>query len=319
MNPDKRMALNIGGLEFESPLFIASGVWPMDSAEWPDGALNGVGGFCTKGLTLRPKRGNPGIRVWETPCGVMNSIGLQNPGIKAFLEQEYRQLEKAGKPVIFNLSFETEEELLLLLGYIMDTAGNVPVELNVSCPNVSKGGLSWAQDVNALERVVTLAKRNWKGLLWVKLSPNVSSFTETALAAEKSGADAVVVANTWLGTAIDVSRLEPVFDNIHAGLSGPAVFPLTLRLVWETYAAVKIPVIASGGVCTWQDAASMIAAGASAVQVGSALFSDILATAKMYEGLSSLLEKRNIGSVADLTGIAHGRRRDTNREDLRHG
>ncbi len=298
------MAIHIGGIELSSPLLVASGVWPMDTECWPPGATEGVGAICTKGLTLNPKAGNHGIRIWETPCGVMNSIGLQNPGIDAFLEREYADLKRLSVPLIFNLSFDTEKDLLQLLERLQKSAGNVPIELNVSCPNVSSGGMSWAQDTASLEAVVLLARKKWGGPLWVKLSPNVASVTSSAIAAEKAGADAVTVANTWLGMAIDTENLKPVFQNIHAGLSGPAVFPLTLRLVWETSSAVSIPVIASGGISSWRDAAAAIAAGASAVQIGSAFFRDLSITSRIERGLSDFLDQKELDSVFGLVGAA---------------
>jgi dihydroorotate dehydrogenase (NAD+) catalytic subunit len=210
--------------------------------------------------------------------------------------------------LIFNLSFDTEEDLLRLLERLQKSAGTVPVELNVSCPNVSSGGISWAQDIASLEAVISLARKTWSGPLWVKLSPNVASITSSAIAAEKAGADAVTVANTWLGVAIDPKKLKPVFQNIHAGLSGPAVFPLTLRLVWETSSAVQIPVIASGGISSWQDAAAAIAAGASAVQIGSAFFRDLRITSRIERGLSDFLGKKGLDSVAGLVGAAKSSR-----------
>lgn len=304
MKLHEKMPVRIGGLELESPIVIASGVWPMDTACWTEGALTGVGALCTKGLTLKARAGNPGTRVWETPCGLLNSIGLQNPGIEAFLRDEYLSLAKSAKPLIFNLAFESEEELSLLLEHIAGTGDHLPVELNVSCPNVSRGGLSWAQDTETLERLIAGARKIWKGPLWVKLSPNVPSIADSARAAERAGADALVVANTWLAMALDLEAMKPVFYNIHAGLSGPAIFPMALRLVWETSSAVGIPVIASGGVSVWEDAAAMIASGASAIQVGSALFSDINAPARILEGLSGFLERQKCHSIADLVGRA---------------
>jgi dihydroorotate dehydrogenase (NAD+) catalytic subunit len=304
MSFHKKMAVHIGGLEFATPLLVASGVWPMDTECWPPGATEGVGGICTKGLTLNPKAGNRGIRIWETPCGVMNSIGLQNPGIDVFLNMEYVNLKRLSIPLIFNLSFDTKDDLLRLLERLKKTAGTVPVELNVSCPNVSRGGISWAQDTTSLEAVISLARKAWEGPLWVKLSPNVASIASSAVTVEKAGADAVTVANTWLGMAIDPETLKPVFQNIHAGLSGPAVFPLTLRLVWETSSAVRIPVIASGGISSWQDAAAVIAAGASAVQIGSAFFRDLYIISRIERGLSDFLDKKGLDSVAGLIGAA---------------
>ncbi len=298
------MAVRISGLEFETPILVASGVWPMDIKCWPSGATEGMGGFCTKGLTLKPKKGNPGIRIWETPCGIMNSIGLQNPGIDAFLSEEYPDLACLGIPLVFNLAFDTDEELLRLLDRLRRTAGKVPVELNVSCPNVSSGGLSWAQDRTSLERIVSMARRTWDGPLWVKLSPNVTSISASALAVEKAGADAVTVANTWLGMAIDPKTLKPVFQNKYAGLSGPAVFPLTVRLVWEISSAARIPVIASGGISSWEDAVVVMAAGASAVQIGSALFSDVRIISRIERGLSDFLDSKKIDSIVDLVGAA---------------
>jgi len=295
---------NIGNVALRSPVIIASGVWPMEPDKWPSGTIDKVGALCTKGLTISPKAGNRGIRIWETPCGLMNSIGLQNPGLEAFMQNEFIDLKECGCPIIFNLAFHEEGELDCLLDVLASFGFSGTVEINVSCPNVSGGGMAWALDLASLERVLKKARAEWQGDMWVKLSPNVPNICESARVAEACGADAVVVANTWLGLAIDVKRGRPVFDRVFAGLSGPAILPLSLRLVWEATSAVKIPVIGCGGIADAEGALAMLMAGASAFQVGTALFSDFEVVAKICDGIKEYMVEQEINNLREIVGIA---------------
>lgn len=298
----------VGGVNLETPIIIASGVWPMDPDLWPEGSLEGVGAICSKGLTLAPRLGNPGCRIMETYSGVLNSIGLQNFGVKRFLAEELPALGDAGKPVIVNVAFETLEDLANALAELKTVAASITaLELNVSCPNVSRGGMTWGIQSDTLSSAITVAREAWDGALWVKLSPQVPSVAQFSRICQASGAEAVVMGNTWLGMAIDNERERPFFDNVFAGLSGPAVFPLALRAVWEAAGAVDIPVIGCGGVSRPQDALSMILAGAVAVEVGTALFVDSLLPASICRLLKQHLLRRELSSVRQLVGKARNK------------
>ncbi|HON33545.1 MAG TPA: dihydroorotate dehydrogenase [Synergistales bacterium] len=297
----------IGGVSLETPVIVASGVWPMDPALWPGGSLDGVGAVCSKGLTLEPRDGNPGCRIVESYSGVLNSIGLQNSGVEHFVAEELPALSQTGRPIIVNIAFETLADLEEALGVLKRSASKISaLELNVSCPNVSRGGMTWGIHPDSLESAVTAARRAWDGILWVKLSPQAPSVGEFAELSQGCGAEAVVVGNTWLGTAIDNERERPFFENVFAGLSGPAVFPLALRAVWEAAGAVEIPVIGCGGVSRPQDALSMILAGASAVEVGTALFVDSRLPASTCRELERHLVMKGLSSVGELVGRARG-------------
>jgi len=295
----------VGGISLETPVIVASGVWPMDPALWPQGSLDGVGAICSKGLTLDPRDGNRGCRIVETYSGVLNSIGLQNPGVGHFVAEELPVLKEAGRPIIVNIALETLADLEKALEVLNRSASKISaLELNVSCPNVSKGGMTWGIDPDSLKSAVTTARSSWDGALWVKLSPQVPSVAEFAWLSQECGADAVVVSNTWLGAAIDNERERPVFEKVFAGLSGPAIFSLALRAVWEAYGAVEIPVVGCGGISRPQDALSMILAGASAVEVGTVLFVDSRLPAMICREIEQHLGKKGLSAVGDLTGRA---------------
>lgn len=295
----------VGGLSIGSPVIVASGVWPMEPSLWPEKALEGVGALCSKGLTLEPRTGNSGKRICESYSGLLNSIGLQNPGIDHFVKNELIGLQSCDKPVLVNVSFESIRELAAILEKLLPSRSLVgAVELNVSCPNVSRGGMTWGLDPEGLEKAVSFARKIWQGPLWVKLSPQTSSIGEFSRICQDCGAQAVVVANTWLGMAIDNDEEKPFFERIFAGLSGPAIFPLALRAVWEAAGAVDIPVIGCGGITRPEDALSMMLAGASAVEVGTALFHDLSLPAAICSRLSAHIEARSLGSVGEITGRA---------------
>lgn len=312
------MHVNIGGLSVKTPVIIASGVWPMDPALWPAGSMEGVGAICSKGITYMPKAGNKGNRLKETPCGLLNSIGLQNGGVETFVSKDLPMLASAGKPVIANIAFDSIEELDLILQALHSAKDMISaVELNVSCPNVSMGGMAWGMDQVCLKNAVASARSAWEGPLWVKLSPQVPSISEAARICKSSGAQAVVVGNTWLGMAIDNEREEPFFERVFAGLSGPAIFPLSLRLVWEVAGSVDIPVVGCGGISGPNEALSMILAGASAVALGTGLFVDSFLAASACVKISDHMRSREIRSVEELTGRA--RRFRENRGEYSEG
>ncbi|MDO9508815.1 MAG: dihydroorotate dehydrogenase [Thermovirgaceae bacterium] len=295
--------INVGGVSMETPVIIASGVWPMNPSLWPKGSLEGVGAICSKAITLEPRAGNRGNRLRETHSGLLNSIGLQNGGAVSFIENDLPALSSSGKPVVANIAFETLDELRMIIERLNSCRDMIgAIEMNVSCPNVSMGGMAWGMDKGSLERSVTAARSLWEGPLWVKLSPQAPSIATAARICETSGAQAVVVGNTWLGMAMDNDREEPFFDRVFAGLSGPAIFPLSLRLVWEAAGSVNIPVVGCGGICGPEEALSMFLAGASAVALGTGLFLDSRIPSSTCEKLSEHMKRRSIPEIKDLAG-----------------
>ncbi len=299
------LGTDLGGLVLDSPLIAASGVWPMSPALWPQDTLPGLGAVCSKGLTLEPRAGNRGIRLWETPCGLLNSIGLQNKGLSHFIREELSLLLEPGLPLVVNLAPESPTEIDRMFGLLEPRSPDLAaVELNLSCPNVDKGGMAWGRTAQGVASATERARRAWPGRLWIKLTPQAEDLGETARAAQDKGADAVVAANTWLGLALDLENRRPVFDRTVAGLSGPAIFPLALRLVWEAAGAVNIPVLASGGVCSWEDAAAMILAGASAVELGTGLMADLSLPGKIAQGLKEYMNRQGFGSLKEMRGAA---------------
>ncbi|MBR1673055.1 MAG: dihydroorotate dehydrogenase [Fretibacterium sp.] len=295
----------VGGVDLKVPVVIASGTWPYEEGMWQEDLTRHAGAICSKAITRRPWPGNPGARVWETPSGILNSIGLQNEGIDHFLDVRLNQLRKHGVPVLLNVSMENAEDLDYMMACIAGRADEVDgIELNVSCPNTDRGCMSWGVDPTLTAQATEQVRRRWDGPLWVKLTPQAPDIPAVARAAESAGASAVVAVNTWLGMAIDTKRGVPVFNRRVAGLSGPAVFPLALRVVWDVAGAVKIPVIGCGGVRSADDALAMIMAGASAVEVGAALFSDFGVLKEIHEGLEAAAQRWGVTSLADLRAKA---------------
>jgi dihydroorotate dehydrogenase (NAD+) catalytic subunit len=298
------LSIAVGGLNLETPLVIASGVWPYDPALWSPERLEGVGALCTKAVSLQPREGNRGVRVWETPCGMLNSIGLQNSGVRGFLKNALPVVRNSGRPFLVNLVMESAQEVRENLALLRDAPEGIEaVELNISCPNADCDGMAWGISPESAARAVAIARSEWKGPLWVKLTPQAPDLPAVAKAAESEGADALVCGNTWLGMAMDLKGKRPAFQRVTAGLSGPAVFPLALRTVWQVCGAVSIPVVGCGGVSRWEDAAAMILAGASAVEVGSALFTDFDLPRKITEGLAGYLAEEGLADLAGLVGL----------------
>lgn len=299
------LAVTVGGVPLKAPIVIASGTWAYEADLWSEDLTRYVGGICSKAITRHPCPGNPGIRIWETPSGMLNSIGLENEGIDHFMDVRLPQLKERSVPVMLNICMQSADELEYMMDRVAEKAEMVDcVELNISCPNTDHGCMSWGVDPQLTAQATEMARAKWDGPLWVKLTPQAPDIPAVARAAESGGASAVVVGNTWLGMAIDTKRAVPVFARRVAGLSGPAVFPLALRTVWDAAGAVKIPVIACGGVHDAETAVAMIMAGAAAVEVGAALFSDFSALSAVHQGLLDAVKRWDLDSISELTGKA---------------
>ena len=295
------MRVKFAGVEFKNPIVAASGTvgFGQEYGQFYD--ISCLGGISVKGLTPEPRDGNPTPRIAETPMGMLNSVGLQNPGVDAFIENELPRLRELDTVIIANISAGTAEEYGRMAEKLSD-AGVDMLEVNISCPNVKAGGMAFGTSpVTAAE--VTAEVKRFSGVpVMVKLSPNVTDICEIARAVENEGADAISLINTLLGMRIDIDTFRPVLRNNTGGLSGPAVFPVALRMVWQAASAVKIPVLGLGGVARWQDAAEMLLAGASLVGVGTASIADPYAPLKILEGLEKWLDSRGIESPGQLCG-----------------
>lgn len=298
------MKMKIGKIELKWPVVPASGVWPYEEDFWMAEKLCGIGAICTKAISLKPRSGNKGVRLWETPAGVLNSIGLQNVGAKGFVEKYLHMAKTCPVPVIANVVMESTKETSETLRIIQDTGVLAAAELNISCPNVDGDGMVWGIDPSSAAKAVRAARKAWKGELWVKMTPQTPYPEDVARAIEAEGADAIVVANTWLGMGMDMQRAKPAFDRVVAGLSGPAIFPLALRLVWQVCGAVKIPIIGCGGVSTSSDCAAMMLAGASAVEVGAAFFRNLNSGNDISEGLQKYVSQYGCSKLEEIIGLA---------------
>lgn len=275
------------GITLKNPVIAASGTFGFGAeySQFFDVGL--LGGICTKGLTLRPREGNRGCRVVETAAGMMNSVGLQNPGIPVFLERELPRMRSLGTVLIANLGGEDLDSYVEGARLLSAANGIAMIELNISCPNVRQGGMAFGMDCQTAGTVVAAVRRVCTKPLMVKLSPNAPDITAVAQACEHAGADAISLVNTFQAMAIDLHTRQPVFDNVTAGLSGPAIKPIALRMVWDTVRAVHVPVVGMGGILTWEDAAEFLIAGATAVQVGTASFLRPTAIPEIIAGLAT--------------------------------
>jgi dihydroorotate dehydrogenase (NAD+) catalytic subunit len=301
MSETPNLSVNIAGVRLQNPVIAASGTFGYGREYAGIIDVSRLGGICTKGLTLNPRPGNGGIRIWETPSGLLNSIGLENPGIAAFIENELPHLRELGPAVIANLSGSTVEEYAE--GASLLNASSVDmIELNISCPNVKAGGMTFGLDPQAAAGVTERVRRalNDKPLM-VKLSPNAPDLAAVARACVNAGADALSLVNTFKAMAIDINARKPVFDNISAGLSGPAIKPIALRMVWEICREIKsVPIVGLGGIACADDALEFLIAGASAVQIGSATFVHPSTMIEIIEGIENYLRRLNMVSLGDL-------------------
>ena len=297
-----RLNVNICGVEFKNPVIAASGTFGFGREYNELYPISRLGGISSKGMTIREKAGNPPPRIAETPAGILNSVGLQNPGVDHFLEEDLPWLRGQDVVVIANIAGATEEDYAAIAEKVNSSDADM-VELNISCPNVKAGGAAFGTSCAGAERVTSIVRRHCPDKpLIVKLSPNVTSITEIAKAVEAAGADSVSLINTLLGMRIDIRTRRPILRNNKGGLSGAAVFPVAVRMVNEVYNAVKVPVIGLGGICKWQDAIEMTLAGASAIQVGTAMFTDPFAPLKIIEGMENYLGENNIANISELVG-----------------
>jgi len=301
------LSVVIGGLRFKNPVIAASGTFGYGKEYQGLLDIESLGGICTKGLTLNPRPGNSGPRLYETPSGLLNSIGLENPGIPAFIENELPRLRSLGPIVIANLSGSTLEEYAQGAG-LLDASAVDMIELNISCPNVKAGGMAFGLDPQAAAPVVAAVRKAVVSKpLMVKLSPNAPDLGAVARACVNAGADALSLINTIKAMAIDVNLRKPVFQNTSAGLSGPAIRPIALRMVWELWetvhaaSAAQVPIVGMGGIASSQDALEFLLAGASAIQVGSATFAHPPTMNEIVAGIAKYMKQKGFNTMGELS------------------
>lgn len=296
------LSVNIGKLNMANPVMTASGTfgYGLEFEDFVD--LEKIGGIIVKGTTLHHREGNPYPRMAETPMGMLNAVGLQNKGVHYFVESIYPKIKDIKTNMIVNVSGSQIEDYAET-ARIINELENIPaIELNISCPNVKQGGMAFGVTAKGAEEVVKAVRDVYKKTLIVKLSPNVTDITEIARAAEGAGADSVSLINTLLGMAINAEKRKPVLSTITGGMSGAAVKPIALRMVWQVAKAVKIPVIGLGGIMNWRDAVEFMLAGATAIQIGTANFIDPAIAVKVAEGINDYLERHGYSSVRDIIG-----------------
>jgi dihydroorotate dehydrogenase (NAD+) catalytic subunit len=301
--PKPDLSVRLAGIHLKNPIIAASGTFGY-GVEFEDVVhLDRLGGFVVKGLSREPMAGNPPPRLYETAAGMLNAIGLQNIGARAFIDEKLPKLREMKNIVVLaNVFGYTREDYEQTIEILNEGEGIDAYELNVSCPNTSHGGLQFGSDPRSLDEVVTTAKRTSRRPLIVKLSPNVTSIAQMAHVAQEAGADAISLVNTFVAMAIDTETRRPRIANVTAGLSGPAIKPIAVRMVYDASKAVKIPIIGMGGISTAADIAEFMLAGATAVQIGTASYWDPRATEKIGEELEDWCGERQVGRIADLTG-----------------
>ena len=297
-----RPAVSFAGVAMKNPVVLASGTCGFGRELGGYFDISRLGGIASKGLTSAPRGGNEGIRVWETPSGLMNSIGLENPGVRGFLEDELDWINGHDVANIVNLGGHSIEDYIEGVSLLNDAKLDL-LELNISCPNVKQGGMNFGVRTETAREVVRILRRECRHKLVVKLSPNAEDIVALARACEEEGADGLSLTNTYLALAVDIDRRRPVFENVYAGLSGPAVRPISLRMTHQVAHAVKIPVMGIGGIAAWRDAVEFIMAGATAVQVGTATFTKPDIALDIIEGIEAVMEKEGITNLSEIRGI----------------
>jgi len=298
------LCVNIGSLSLKNPVLTASGTFGYgeEFADFID--LNRLGGFIVKGTTLHHREGNPYPRMAETPSGMLNAVGLQNKGVDYFIEHIYPRISGLDTQVMVNVSGASVADYVAVCEKIADACPTInAVEVNISCPNVKHGGMAFGTTCEGAAEVTKAVRRAWPRTLIVKLSPNVTSIADIARAVEAEGADSVSLINTLLGMAIDVEHRRPYLSTITGGLSGPAVRPVAVRMVWQVAKAVAIPIIGLGGIMNARDALEFIMAGATAIEVGTANFIDPTVTVKIVDGIAEFLDRHNIPDLASIRAI----------------
>jgi len=295
------LSVRIAGVEFPNPVIAASGTYGNGECYTDLYPISKLGGISCKGMTIEPKLGNPPPRIAETYSGILNSVGLQNIGVHGFVEYYLPVLKEEGNVIIANVAGATVDDYIAA-AEVLDKSDVDMIELNISCPNVKAGGATWGVTCEGAASVTKAVRKATSKPLIVKLTPNVTDITEIAKAVEAEGADALSMINTLLGMRIDIRTKRPILRNNMGGLSGPAVFPVAVRMVYQCYKAVGIPIIGMGGISTWEDAVEMMLAGAAAIQMGTAIFSDPYSPIKVIDGLAEYMEKNGIKSLSEITG-----------------
>ena len=294
------LSVKVAGVSFNNPLIAASGTFGFGREYNEFYPLEKLGGISCKGITLKRRDGNPPPRIAETPSGILNAVGLQNPGVDAFINDDLPWLKQQNTVVIANIAGNTVEEYCQMAEKLSETDVDM-IELNISCPNVKSGGVQFGTSCESVGNITSEVRKYCKKPLIVKLSPNVTDIASIAQSAEANGADVISMINTLTGMKIDINTRRPIIRNNTGGLSGAAVFPVAVRMVWQVSNAVNIPIIGMGGITTWEDAAEMLIAGATALQIGTVMFSDPYAPIKINEGLNKFLDDNGIKSVTELT------------------
>lgn len=295
------LQVNIAGVPFHNPIIAASGTFGFGHEYMEFYPLSTLGGISCKGITLSERSGNPPPRIAETPGGMLNAVGLQNPGVDHFIEHDLPWLKEQGTVIIANIAGNTPEDYCSMAEKLSETSVDM-IELNISCPNVKQGGVQFGTSCAGVEGITAAVRKHCRKPLMVKLSPNVSDIAEIAAAAESAGADAISMINTLTGMRIDINTRRPIIHNNTGGLSGPALLPVAVRMVWQAAQRVKIPIVGMGGISKWQDAVELLLAGAAALQIGTVFFTDPYAPVKILDGLNQYLDRNGIQSVTDLTG-----------------
>ncbi len=296
------LKVNIGNLELKNPVMTASGTSGFAEELYDFYDVSVLGAVLLKGITLKNRDGNPYPRMAETASGMLNAVGLQNKGVDYFIENIYPRIRKYNTKLIANINGSTVEDYIIVAEKVNELDDIAAVELNISCPNVKEGGMAFGISCPSAEAVTREVRNVCNKHLMVKLSPNVTDITEIAKAVEGQGADSVSLVNTFLGMAIDANKRKPLLSTITGGLSGPAIKPIALRMVWQVHKAVKIPVVGMGGIMNATDAIEFMLAGASAVQVGTAIFKDPFIPVRIIDGINEYLNYHNFSSVSELIG-----------------
>ena len=296
------LKVKLGKLHLKNPVMTASGTFGYGTEYLDFVDMSRIGGIIVKGTTLRERQGNPYPRMAETPSGMLNAVGLQNKGVDYFIDHIYPSVKDFDTSIFVNVSGSTIEDYIITAEKLNDLPKVPGIELNISCPNVKEGGMAFGTSCLSAAQVVKAVRMVYKNVLMVKLSPNVTHIAEIALAVESEGADSISLINTLLGMAINAEQRKPVLSTITGGLSGPAVKPIALRMVWQVAQAVKVPVVGMGGIMNATDAIEFLLAGATAIQIGTANFIDPTVTMSVLDGIDEYLQRHNYNDVNDIIG-----------------
>lgn len=305
--PNVNLEVSLAGLKLRNPIVTSSGTYGFGEEYAPYCPLEKVGAITVKGITPEPRLGNPVPRLAETPAGMLNAVGLENPGLAEFVKSYLPRLRSMPTAVIANISGFAVEDYAYMARSLRQESGLAALEVNISCPNVKHGGMHFGTDPQSAEKVIAAVKAETDLPVIAKLSPNVTDITEMARAVQRGGADAISLINTLLGMSIDIERRKPVLANTFGGLSGPAIRPVALRMVWQVYKAVDLPIIGMGGITSWQDAIEFFLAGASAVSIGTANFLNPRAPLEILDGIDEYCSKNGFSSISELIGLAHSK------------